>query len=248
MFELFLLKAQKIIKKSYINILSWVALGLAILASCSYFIYSYDGKNFFFTIIYLISLLLNIAPYILLVLYLKKFQNRLKATIIVPIIFGLLGLPKILGIGLYYFGGSTLTFIIDIAFIISCILSTISALKGLKKKLFVLIFMGIGVLDELISLTRAFSFIGYYVSSGYITSIFLFARIISAMLLYIDLGFFGIKFKIPAILAISPEKEKITPENVSPEQALMALKNKLELSMITEEEYQKQRAEIISKL
>lgn len=263
MVELFLLKAQKIIKKSYIDILSWVALGLAILTSCGYFMRSYDGEIslFFPPIIYLISLLLNIAPYILLVLYLKKFQNELKATIIVPIIFGLLGLLKILSvIGLirsiyryYFFGGGILTFILtfifDIAFIISCVLSTISALKGLTKKLFVLISMGIGVIGGLISLISAFSFARYWVRSGkYITLIGTFAEIISAILLYIALGFFSIKYKIPAILTITSEKEKKTSENISPEQALKILKDKLELGMITEEEYQTQRTEIISKL
>lgn len=263
MIELFLLKAQKIIKKSYINILSWVALGLAILTSCGYFMRSYDGEiSFFFPpIIYLISLILNISPYVLLVLYLKKFQNELKATIIVPVIFGLLGLLEILGfIGIvrpvyiyyyyyYSYGVAVLTFIIDIAFIISCILSTISALKGLTKKVFVLISMSIGVIGEIISLISAFSFVRYCgMLGGYIMLIGTFAEIISAILLYITLGFFSIKYKIPAILAISPEKEKKTSENMSPEQALKLLNDKLELGMITEEEYQTQRADIISKL
>lgn len=252
MVELFLLKAQKIIKKSYIDILSWVALGLAILTSCQYFMTSYFGGIIFSfpPIIYLISLLLNIAPYILLVLYLKKFQNELKATIIVPIIFGLLGLHKILSvIDLIFFGGGILTFIFDIAFIISCVLSTISALKGLTKKLFVLISMGIGVIGGLISLISAFSFAREWVMFGlYIPLIVAFAGRISAILLYIALGFFCIKYKIPAILAVSPEKEKKTSENMSPEQALKVLKDKLKLGMITEEEYQTQRTEIISKL
>lgn len=219
MVELFLLKAQKIIKKSYIDILSCVALGLAILTSCGYFMWSYDGEiSFFFPpIIYLISLILNIAPYILLVLYLKKFQNELKATIIVPIIFGLLGLLKILSvIGLirpvyryYYFSGGVIGFIVDVALIISCVLSTISALKGLSRKLFVLIAMGIGALSGLISLIITIPFVGYCVKSGnYIMLIGTYAEIISAILLYVTLLLFSIKYKIPAIFSVSPEKEK----------------------------------------
>lgn len=268
MFELFLFKAQKKIKKSYIDILSWVALGLAILASCGYFMWSYEGEfSFYFPHIFsLISLLLNIAPYVLLVLYLKKFQNELKATIIVPIIFGLLGLLKmsgflvtanlLFGIGIppitykynFIYGG-ILTFIIDIAFIISCVLSTISALRGLKNKLPVLISTSIGVIGGLILLISEFSVIGDYVGTGeYITLIGTFADLISSILLYVALGFFGIKYKIPAILTISPEKEESKSGNMSPEQALRILKEKLELEMITEEEYQVQRAEIISKL
>jgi len=44
------------------------------------------------------------------------------------------------------------------------------------------------------------------------------------------------------------KKDKVGTKNITPEQALMNLKNNLELGMITEEEYQKQRGEIIKKL
>lgn len=54
------------------------------------------------------------------------------------------------------------------------------------------------------------------------------------------------KNKIPAIIYETPEKKNT--EIRSPEQALKLLKEKFELGMITEEEYQEQRAEIISKL
>ena len=46
----------------------------------------------------------------------------------------------------------------------------------------------------------------------------------------------------------SPEEEKKNAKKMDPEQALIILKDKFELGMITEEEYQTQRAKIISKL
>ena len=69
---------------------------------------------------------------------------------------------------------------------------------------------------------------------------------IASILLYMALLLFGLKNKIPSF--ISRKTKKIGIEKTNPEQALKLLKNKFELDMITEEEYQAQRAEIISKL
>ena len=61
---------------------------------------------------------------------------------------------------------------------------------------------------------------------------------------YLSLFLFAINNRIPTIMIASPEREK----KMSPEQSLQLLKDKLDFGMITEEEYQAQRAEIISKL
>ena len=72
--------------------------------------------------------------------------------------------------------------------------------------------------------------------------------VIGSSTLYIALLLFALKNKIPSVLALSPEKEKARAEKMNPEQTLKLLKDKLDLDMITEEEYQAQRADIISKL
>ena len=71
----------------------------------------------------------------------------------------------------------------------------------------------------------------------------LFTEPLGKIALYIALLLFGLNNKIPAILSPSSETE-IT----NPEQALELLKDKLDLNMITKEEYKTKRAEIISKL
>lgn len=52
------------------------------------------------------------------------------------------------------------------------------------------------------------------------------------------------RYKIPAISSQIQRRKK----DISPEQELRVLKNKLERGILTDEEYQTQRAEIISKL
>ena len=69
--------------------------------------------------------------------------------------------------------------------------------------------------------------------------------IIGTAALYIALLLFGLNNRIPALVYLSPKKKK---EKMTPEQSLRLLKDKLDFGMITEEEYQAQRAEIISKL
>ena len=68
--------------------------------------------------------------------------------------------------------------------------------------------------------------------------------VISAATFNVALLLFGLKNRIPSIL--SPYPQKI--EKMNPEQMLRLLKDKFDLGIITEEEYQAQRAEIISKL
>ena len=89
----------------------------------------------------------------------------------------------------------------------------------------------------------------YYIeNSMYLYAFTSHLSIIGSTLLYISLLLFGVKNKIPSIIVLSPEKERARAEKMNPEQALKLLKDKLDFGMITEEEYQAQRAEIISKL
>jgi uncharacterized membrane protein len=137
----------------------------------------------------------------------------------------------------------------NLLIIVPFVLATISALKGLSKKSFTIIAFVISLLVCAISIIATLSNIGYYLRSEcYICAVAYPCSILGTTFLYISLFLFAINNRIPTILTPSPEHEKKTAEKMSPEQSLRLLKDKLDFGMITEEEYQAQRAEIISKL
>ena len=139
--------------------------------------------------------------------------------------------------------------ILDLAILVCSVLAVISALKGFNKKVFIIISMSVCLLYETLSLLEMFAFMEYYVENSRYLYVFTSPMgIIGAISLYTALLLFGLKNKIPSVLSLSPEKEKARAEKMNPEQALKLLKDKLDLDMITEEEYQAQRAEIIGKL
>lgn len=197
----------------------------------------------------ILSLILTLAPIVLLVLYIFKFHSNLKATVIVPIIFGILGLNIIFDfLFVYGFSSYGIYRILDLAILVCSILAVISALKGFNKKVFVIIAMSVCLLREVLALMDMFAFMHYVVVPLYLYFFTSLLSIIGAITLYTALLLFGLKNKIPSVVSLSPEKEKARAEKMNPEQALKLLKDKLDLDMITEEEYQAQRAEIISKL
>jgi uncharacterized membrane protein len=192
--------------------------------------------------------LISIAPFILFVIYIFRFHNELKATVLIPIIFGLFSLEILIS---FLFGGGrhVIFLIIDLLIFGACVLTLISALKGFNKKLFIIISMSLCLLYNALSIISVFSIMDYYIEESMYLYVFTSPlSIIGSTLLYISLLLFGVKNKIPSIIALSPEKERARAEKMNPEQALKLLKDKLDLGMITEEEYQAQRAEIISKL
>ena len=256
--------------KSQIVILSIVALVFKALSSISYFA-TYEGNwkdgyelSFQFpNIIQLFSLVLGVLPYILLVIYVQKFHKEFKATVVVPVIFTSIAIVPLLSlisniinvygfsgiisniINVYGFSGIIINLITPITFA----LATISALKGLSNKIFIVIPTVVGLVLNLLSLIGTFNIFSYYIRDGMFLYIFTVpASIIASSALYVALLIFGLKNRIPTILSVSPEEEKKNAEKMTPEQALKILKDKFELGMITEEEYQTQRAEIISKL
>lgn len=250
---------------SEIKVLSIISLICTILSCISYFFY-YDsdyingewvdiGLTFRFPhMLNLISLLLTIAPIILFVLYLFKFHSKLKATVLVPIIFGIFGLNAIFNL---LFGYRYYRFVVHygiyrilvLAILVCSVLAVISALKGFNKKIFIIIAMAVCLLYEALSLIDFFSIMYYYIEESIYLYLFTSPMsIIGSITLYVALLLFALKNKIPSVLALSPEKERARAEKMNPEQALKLLKYKLDLGMITEEEYQAQRAEIISKL
>ena len=143
--------------------------------------------------------------------------------------------------------------IIDIIFYLAIAISfglaTYSSLKRFNKKIFLIIATSIGLLIEALSIIDYLKSFRWFLENE--LYLYLFTWIIGiagTIALYIALLLFGLKNRIPAIVSTSPEKEKKKAENLTPEQALRMLKDKLNFGMITEEEYQAQRADIISKL
>ncbi len=240
-----------------IKLLSIIALVCTVLSRISYFFY-YDSENINGKWVYeltfrfpdflpLIFLLVSIAPFILFVIYILRFHNELKATVLIPIIFGLLPINFIFG----GYGRGLLFWIIELLILGACVLAVISALKGLNKKLFVIIPMSLCLLYNVLSIIsiRFFQQLDWYIEDSMYLYVFtLPLDIIGSTLFCISLLLFGVKNKIPPIIALSPEKERARVEKMNPEQALKLLKDKFDLGMITEEEYQAQRAGIISKL
>ena len=245
-----------------IKSLSIISLICTALGSISYFFY-YDSERINNEWVYeltfcfpspfnLISLILILSPNILLVLYLFKFFKEPKGAVIIPIVFACMGASALSNIiyvptsYYYYFVyGSSISFIINVITFITFILATISALKGLSTKAFIIIPTVWNIILSLISLITILLNSGVFLDTGWVLSLFTTIISISASITFnIALLLFGLKNIIPSTLTVSTH-----PKNgVSPEKSLKLLKNKLDLGIITEEEYQSQRAEIIKNL
>lgn len=223
--------------KTPVLLLSIISLVFTVLGCITDFLYYNSFSRFtisFFSVFILISFLLYIAPCVLFLLYIIKFYNEFKATVIVSVIFGLIAVtPLFLGFGSLLF---------DILIIVTFTLAAISALKGFSKKIFLIIAIVAGLFVEFM---KAINII-WYIKYDLFYFFNHFSYIIGTTTFYIALLLFGLKNRIPALLSTSPEKKP--SGKADPEQALRLLKDKLDFGMITEEEYQAQRAEIIRKL
>lgn len=254
---------RKIKCNSPITILGFISLICTVLSCITYFLY-YDynyvkGGNSYYelafdfpSIISILFLLLDLAPCVLLLLYITKFHGQYKGTVLYPIVCGLIaGYPLlstirnvIRGYGFYW-----QNILISLAIIVPFTLLTINATKGLNKKVYTIVATSIGLVLSLLSVISIINAMVLYIEEE--MYLYLFTKpmgIIGTAALYIALLLFGLNNRIPALVSLSPEKERQKTEKMTPEQSLRFLKDKLDLGMITEEEYQAQRAEIISKL
>ena len=187
-----------------------------------------------------LSFFIDLSPAILFIVYLYKFYDELKATDLIPIILGV----TMLSIAFNTSSGGVIALLLCVT---TCVLAIISSLKGFENKTFVIIFMSCALLCNVLTLISIFSMIDYYIEEEqYLYIVTSLLRIIGSILFYIAFCVFALKNKIPSIIKLSRTKEK--GEKVDSEQELKLLRNKLELGMITEEEYQAQRAEIIKNL
>lgn len=254
---------RKIKCNSPITILGFISLICTVFSCITYFLY-YDynyvkGGNSYYelafdfpSIISILFLLLDLAPCVLLLLYIMKFHGQYKGTVLYPIVCGLIAgypllstiLNVVRGYGLYW-----QDILISLAIIVPFTLLTINATKGLNKKVYTIVATSIGLVLQLLYVISIFNSMDWYIE--YEMYLYLFTNpmgIIGTAALYIALLLFGLNNRIPALVSLSPEKERQKTEKMTPEQSLRFLKDKLDLGMITEEEYQAQRADIISKL
>jgi uncharacterized membrane protein len=235
-----------------ISLISLITMALSCL-SC-FFIYSYiEGKKqdelafVSWDILTWLCLALFLAPVILFVLYIFKYYSKPKATVIVPTIFGLLILNAFFNgfafaYGYYYFGLDTILLLV---ILFGCVLAIFGFLKGLNKKVFVIIPLAASLFYEVLLLLAMLGQIEYYIEKAMYANIF--AQIlnhIGMITFYVALLLFGIKNNIPAIIKTYAKKK----ENDDPAEKLKVLKESFELGVITEEEYNAKRKEIISKL
>lgn len=246
--------------KTSIFALSLVALACTCLSFSEYFMYYEDYPELafrfpsFFEIVFFI---LNIAPSLLLIFYVKKIFKTPKRVVTIPTIYATIAITpafsfivdtiaydRPIRFILRYFQKELL---FGLAIVVSYTLITIFALNGRLKKRWVLLSATVGlimglslIIDVLLSLIQ--------LHEGDIAYLYVFADLsagIGTVILHLALLLFGLKAKIPAIIhLVNPIKVKSS----SPEQELKLLQEKLDLGIITEEEYQAQRAEIINKL
>lgn len=257
--QFFSSKESGIKKASSVTLLSLSSLVLAIINCIAYFvdhILMFNGGEVYFKFVFkfpsvlnLLDLVVFLSPFVLFAVYLFSLYKNFNAKICVPIAFGLVAFRFIVNSSLGYrfrFGfGNLLELLVAVAFI----LLTISTLKGFSKKAFVIVAVACGILRELF---YGYSFINsihfYMAHKAYLYLIVYPLGYIGSILFYVAILIFGLKSKMPSIITVSPEREKKNAKKMSPEQSLRMLNDKLALGMITEEEYQAQRAEIIDEL
>lgn len=255
-----------------IKVMSLIALICVSLGSLSYFFYyQYSGFRYSYHLQFsfpgflsLITMLLEISPVVLFFIYVFKFYEKLKATPLVPIIFGILSVLAL--IKCWYSirsGYLILEYVIDdiptalyrivtalfnLSKSAAFVLAFISALKGLKKKVFIIIGISLCLVSETLIIINLIINETFYYCFFHEEWLYLFTTpmsIIGWTIFYVFLLLFAVKNKIPSVISSGKKAEPVTG---NPEQELKLLKTKLELEMITREEYEVLRSEIISKL
>ena len=253
---------QKTIKSQLpITILSVIALVCITLSEINYFVsytYHYVDDEWVeacvvrlptLSLFEILFLLADLVPCVLFTLFVFKYHKKHKAKIFMPIIFGAFVFSPLLSIvesAVYCFTYDAMWYIIYLAQFIVFSLATISVLSGFSKKFFPLIALAVGLVLELFYLINFLNAVTWYIEvSRYLYLFTHLIGIIGFTSLFISLIIFILNNKVPAVFS-KIENDKFN--DMDYEQALIVLKSKLDSGMITEEEYQAQRAEIISKL
>ncbi len=182
--------------------------------------------------------LISIIPSVLLLMYVSKFYKQRKTTVIYPIICGIIVVWQwLLPLGFGGLVGLSYNFISWIGIVVSFLLLTINGIMGLEKKACTITATSLGIASQLLWLVQFFAF-GILYSDGY--SLWMWCQLmelIGTTSLYIALYLYSLNNRIPALVS-----------RLSHEEPLRILKDRLDYGEITEEDYRKQRAKIVSEL
>lgn len=253
-----------------IKILSTISVVCLALSCIRYFVfYEYvwhpEGSYrlvFEFQPIYLVSLLFRIAPPTIFAIYVFRFHKKLKANFMILLVFLVYICGSVIwnsnflttysfNIFPFFYWGPW----ISISFLRISILSVlptailmctpiVSAYNGFHKKIPFVISMVVILLIDFIGIL--FSRIAVLISMKLtIYSFVIIMAYIGETALFTALLIFGATNRIPAI---RKSKKSINRSGLAPEKELLELKDSLNFGVITEEEYNARRAEIISKL
>lgn len=257
---------QKLHFKVAIIILSFMSLIFSIISSVEFFAY-YETKYTYYDQYYVLKTItsfkeitgalfyfvIRILPVILFIVYILKFYKKSKATIILPVIFCYYALSALINIivivrnDIFNIG----TLIMDLFVIFSFSLMIWCTLKGVSKKIIFIIPNAIMIALHILSIIVWITLADYWITEElYLYFLEHLGRSIALATFFTAILLFVIKNKIPAIIFKSSQKEikETEIESFNPEQELLRLKEAFENSVITEEEYNAQRTEIINKL
>lgn len=241
--------------KKIIVFMSWIALILLFMNSLGYCISGINGEyyfnilNIFQNIDNLIFTTLKMSPSVLLVLYVSKFYEKSRGTVLIPIIFALIAiyyLYNLISMIDFGFGG----IIYDLISCILFILTIITSSNGLLKKHLVFLAILSGFISEILIIINArIRMASLYFEEG--LSVYWVNWLVGdvgTIALYVALLLFSLKNRIPTVIRRNFGGTGIVAEQMSPEQALKVLKSNLEHDLITKEEYEAKRKEIINEL
>ena len=253
--------------KTPVAVLSLAALGVYILycISCC-FSYSYIGATLGgYTLVFRLPtlletfpLLIALASYILLVLCVFRLNRKPYAPVLYTVIYACIILSGAWNLGNYIYVNVVmikqplLSYYIlrELVFALICLalfaVALLGTLKGFSNKALVIVPFVFIFLFDLYSVTSSVLNI---ITNYHTTTLYYFRPLmehIAESLSHIALFLFALLNKLPPLLR-GKEADRIT-RNLPPEQALALLQEKLELGILTEEEYQRQRAEIIARL
>lgn len=250
--------------KKLILSFAWISLVFGLISFPDVFIgYVWDtGLTFSFPgILYLLFSLIHITPAIILIIYLTKYYSKNKNHLLFAITIGTIALEFFINTIICIitmcrvdsFGGMELPIdtIMCIVVVVMLIFATLNVLYGKKNNIFFIVATFLISTDDIVFLINELSsciipsikFEGYY-----ILTFLQITGTVSNLAIFVSILLFLLKNRIPPLIHISSEKIKAQEAKYTPAQSLRNLKDKLDMGLITEKEYQEARADIISKL
>lgn len=231
---------------------SLIAIMFAILGCLSIFVGydEYDDAFFRFpNLKNFVYILMTLTPGALWLIYLLNFFEKLKHSVLVAIVFSIFTIGGLYTISDFSFAfAPVFRLLFNVSAIVIAVFAIKSALKGLWNKTPIKVAMIFRILLEVLFLIIYCEDFSYFVRSRWL---YLFSFLFGSLGnigLSLALLLFSLKTKIPVVIT---ERKKISAQNSSIDTAeynLKDLQNKLDFGMISEQEYEEARKEIIRNL